>query len=147
MQTKINPPALYKLSIGAMIISIFLPLDRTIQYPYNLTGLILLFSGTFIALYAKRTFKNTNTPMSPSARPVKLHTDGFFKYTRNPMYLGIVIGLTGIALLTGLLYNIIFPVSYLIIMNNVFIKLEEKNLENEFGEKFLRYKTRTRRWI
>lgn len=147
MKNKINPPILFKSFISLMIISIFLPLEKLIPLPYNLFGVILLLSGTYIAVKAKRRFKRTGTPMPPAAKPTKLHTCGLFSYTRNPMYLGIVIGLSGIAIMTGIIYNLIFPILYFVIMEEVFIRLEEDNLENKFGEEYTLYKKKVRRWI
>jgi|AP12_2_1047962.scaffolds.fasta_scaffold08756_2 protein-S-isoprenylcysteine O-methyltransferase Ste14 len=63
------------------------------------------------------------------------------------MYLGIVIGLSGIAIMTGIIYNLIFPVLYLVIMDRVFIKIEEHNLEKAFEEEYILYKNKVRRWI
>jgi len=63
------------------------------------------------------------------------------------MYLGIVIGLIGIPIITGILVNLFFPIIYFIIMNIFFIRKEEGNLENEFGNKYNKYKKETRRWI
>ncbi|MEJ2194881.1 MAG: isoprenylcysteine carboxylmethyltransferase family protein [Ignavibacteriaceae bacterium] len=147
MKNNINPPFLFKLFILLMVISIFLPLEKSIPLPYNLLGVILLFTGAYIAVKAKRRFQRTWTPMPPSAKPIKLHTCGLFSYTRNPMYLGIVIGLSGIAIMTGIIYNLIFPVLYLVIMDRVFIKIEEHNLEKEFEEEYILYKNKVRRWI
>jgi len=144
---RFSPPLLYKLCIGIMLLSLILPIQRSITFPHNLGGIILLVIGVHIALVAKRLFKKTNTPMSPEAEPIRLHTQGVFKYSRNPMYLGIVIGLIGIAIGTGYLVNLIFPFIYLMIMNYVFIKHEEENLEKEFGNKYKEYRKKTRRWI
>lgn len=147
MKNNINPPFLFKLFILLMIASIFLPLEKSIPVPYNLFGVILLLFGIYIAVKTKRRFKRTGTPMPPSAKPLKLHTCGLFNYTRNPMYLGIVIGLLGIAIMTGIIYNLIFPILYLVIMDGFFIKLEEKNLEKSFGKEYVLYKKKVRRWI
>jgi len=92
-------------------------------------------------------FIKTKTPMNPFAKPVKLHIDGIFSYTRNPMYLGIVIGLFGISIITGLLLNIIFPIMYFGIMDIEFIPKEENNLKETFSKEFISYKKRTKRWL
>ena len=63
------------------------------------------------------------------------------------MYLGIVIELIGIAIASGLLFNLFFPFIYFIIMNIYFVREEEANLENEFGNKYNEYKKETRRWV
>jgi|AP12_2_1047962.scaffolds.fasta_scaffold08756_3 hypothetical protein len=78
MKNNINPPFLFKLFILLMVISIFLPLEKSIPLPFNLLGVILLFTGAYIAVKAKRRFQRTGTPMPPSAKPIKLHTYGLF---------------------------------------------------------------------
>ena len=143
----ITPPQLYKIFIGIMLLLIVVFKERSIHFPYNLIGVILFIAGVLIALTAKRLFKKTDTPISPEAKPKKLHTKGIFNFTRNPMYLGIVIGLIGIAIASGLLFNLFFPFIYFIIMNIYFVRKEEANLENEFGNKYNEYKKETRRWV
>ena len=130
-----------------MITTLFLPVGKEISFPNNLIGLILLFPGIYTAIDTKRMFKKSNTPLAPSAKPTQLHTSGIFRYTRNPMYLGIVAGLLGIAILTGIILNIIFPVLYLILMQTFYIKDEEYKLEKEFENEYLEYKKQTRRWF
>lgn len=144
---KINPPFVYKMFIGLMLLVWIFPSGRIIQYPLNLTGLPLLVIGICIAIKAKKLFQKTGTPISPEASPVILHKEGIYKYSRNPMYLGIVIGLAGIAILTTQIINLIFPLVYLIIMYKLFIRKEEVNLSDKFGDDFLVYKKTTRRWI
>ena len=147
MKIKFTPPGLYKLFIVLMIISVFLPIPKQVFFPYNLAGIIPFLIGTYIAVDTKRMFKKTQTPMAPFAEPKILHTNGIFRFTRNPMYLSISIGLAGIAVLTGFIYNLSFPIIYIIIMDIYFVKPEERKLENQFGETFRKYKNTTRRWI
>lgn len=144
---KISPPNLYTLFILLMLFSLFLPIPNQITFPYNLLGILLLVFGSYMAIKTKKLFKRTGTPMNPTAKPIQLHTLGFFRLTRNPMYLGISIGLAGIAILTGLVYNLAFAVFYLFIMDLFFIRHEEQKLEKIFADKFEKYKGRTRRWI
>lgn len=144
---KIGPPNLYKAFILLMLIIRALPLKPIIGFPWNLSGLPLLFFGIYVAVMTKKLFKKSKTPISPNASPTQLHQNGFYKFTRNPMYLGIVIGLVGIALLTTRVINLVFPLIYFFIMDKLFIIKEEANLEKEFGRQFLDYKRKTRRWI
>lgn len=85
--------------------------------------------------------------MQPFTNPTQLHQNGFFKYSRNPMYLGIAIGLLGIGVLTGFLMNLVFAVLYIILCDLLYIRHEEKNLLKIFGDKYKEYKEKTRRWI
>jgi len=63
------------------------------------------------------------------------------------MYLGIAIGLLGLAILMSSFINFVFPVNFLIIMDVAYVRLEEKILEVELGDEYLDYKNRVRRWF
>jgi protein-S-isoprenylcysteine O-methyltransferase Ste14 len=144
---KFSPVILYRIFIGLMLIFLFLPIKKQIAFPINLLGLIPFSIGTFMAVSSKRVFKHTNTPMHPFTNPTQLHTQGFFKYSRNPMYLGITIGLLGLAILSGHFLNLLFPLLYISICDLVYVRAEEKKLMKKFGSKYYEYKQRTRRWI
>ena len=63
------------------------------------------------------------------------------------MYLGMVIILTGVAVLLGSITPFLVPAGFFITMNVVFIPDEERAMEETFGEQFLDYKKRIRRWL
>jgi len=144
---KVSPPILYKWFVILMLVSAFLPVPKQIHFPLNLIGIIFFAAGVYVAIDTKRMFMKTSTPISHLADPIKLHTNGIFRFTRNPMYLGISIGLAGIAILTGIIFNLAFSILYLILMDVLFVRQEEEKLENEFGESYQQYKKRTRRWL
>jgi protein-S-isoprenylcysteine O-methyltransferase Ste14 len=147
MELRIYPPMIYKICLVAMLFSLFVFDEGSICLPFRIIGLILFVVGAQIAMKAKRLFMKSSTLLDPLAKPNKLHTQGLFALSRNPMYLGIVVGLFGIALATGFSINLIFPISYFIVMNFYFIRKEEANLKDIFGESYLRYRRVTRRWL
>jgi protein-S-isoprenylcysteine O-methyltransferase Ste14 len=132
-----------------IMIGLFLvfPDSRIIPLPYNLFGVVLFFLGAYIASAAKKAFQSSGTPMMPSDTAGKLHRDGFFKYSRNPMYLGIGIGLLGFAVFLSSYFNFLFPILFLIIMDRYFIPREEAILTEAFGSEYINYKSSVRRWI
>jgi len=67
--------------------------------------------------------------------------------TRNPMYLGFVCILVGIAILAGRLSPFIVPILFAFLMDRLFIRVEEKMLEEQFENEWNSYKNQTRRWI
>src|SRR3954463_5258001 len=129
MKITFSPPFLYKLFIELMLLTLLLPIRAQIIFPFNLFGLALFIAGSFVAIATKKMFKRTQTPITHHAAPTKLHIDGIFRITRNPMYLGITIGLAGIAILTGIVYNLLFSIIYIAIMDIYFVRAEEKELE------------------
>ncbi len=144
---RIGPPNIYRVFILSMLLVWVMPLQSIIVFPWAFVGLPFLFFGMYIALRAKRLFKDSDTPILPAAVPTKLHQGGLYKFTRNPMYLGIALALLGTALLTGKLINAVFPLLFCVIIDRFFIEHEEAALEKEFGEQFLSYKRKTPRWI
>ncbi len=83
-------------------------------------------------------------PFEHSTHPI---TGGMYKVSRNPMYLGMVVILLGIAVLFGSISPFIsIPVFIWLIQSN-FIRLEEAALEETFGDEYREYKTRVRRWL
>ena len=148
MKIELLPPRLYQAFIVLMILShsIF-PIYELIPKPYRFGGIIIFIVGAWFAIRAKRLFKQTQTPMNPSAKPTQLHKLGFFRISRNPMYLGITAGLFGIAIFLGTIMTFVFPILFLLIMNYEFVPVEEQKLESVFGEEFRQYRNEVRRWI
>ena len=145
---KIIPPVYLLLALIAMTgFYFFLPIYQYLYLPYTLSGIFLIVAGGGMGAIAVGAFKNAGTPVVPFTKSSAVVTTGFYKYTRNPMYLGMVIGLLGAALLFGVIGSLIpIPVFVLIIRLN-FIRGEERFMEHLFGQEYLNYKSRVRRWI
>jgi protein-S-isoprenylcysteine O-methyltransferase Ste14 len=145
---RVNPPLIYKAFMVMMVAIYFLlPGSRIIPLPYNLLGLPVLAFGAHVALRAKRDFQRAGTPMSPAAVPNSLHRGGYFRYSRNPMYLGIAVGLLGFAILWSALWNFVFPPLFAIIVDVVAIRREEKTLMKTFGADYEDHRREVRRWL
>jgi protein-S-isoprenylcysteine O-methyltransferase Ste14 len=95
----------------------------------------------------ERAMRHAGTPANPYKPVSHIATEGPFRYTRNPAYLAMTMIYTGIAGLANALWAILLlPVALLVIQRGV-IEREEHYLERKFGEEYLRYKARVRRWI
>ena len=105
--------------------------------------------GLVFVLSAMRQFKQKNTiinPMTPK-KTTTLVIDGIYNYSRNPMYLGLLLVLTSSGIYFGAwLSLLIVPLFWLLISTLQIIPEEEAMLEL-FGEKFVKYKREVRRWI
>jgi protein-S-isoprenylcysteine O-methyltransferase Ste14 len=86
-------------------------------------------------------------PLVPGRPTSTLITDGPFGHTRNPGYLAGAMVYAGIASLANALWAFLFLPVTLLGMQRTAIKGEERYLEREFGEEYLQYKARVRRWI
>jgi protein-S-isoprenylcysteine O-methyltransferase Ste14 len=122
------------------------PAAAIIPFPWSLLGIIPLGVGITVNLVADRAFKRHNTTVKPFGQPTTLVTSGVFRISRNPMYLGFVLILIGIAIFMGSLtpYSVI-PV-FAVVMDTVFVRSEEEMLHATFGENRLEYKKKVRRW-
>ncbi len=117
-----------------------------IKYPGNLFGILLLVAGICLNIAAWQQFKKNNTPESiEKAR--NLVGDGLYKYSRNPMYIGMILILVGLAWLAGNVLCFVSPIIVFIIFDRFFIPFEEKKTAADLGENYLEYKRKVRRWI
>lgn len=93
--------------------------------------------------YRHSTSIDPHKPKSTSS----LVKTGAYRFSRNPMYLALLLGLISAVFYWGNIYSIIVPVFFIGYMNEFQILPEEKVLEEKFGEDFKSYKNKVRRWI
>jgi protein-S-isoprenylcysteine O-methyltransferase Ste14 len=93
------------------------------------------------------SFQRRGTPFNP-ARPAKqLVTDGPYRFTRNPMYLGMACAYAGGALAAGTLWPLAFLPLVLLVVDRAIVPREEAHLSASFGDEYERYRARVRRWL
>ena len=110
-------------------------------------GIVMGFLGFFIFTGSALLFRINKTTMIPFQDPSFLITNGIYKYTRNPMYLGMLFIQFGIAIYFGSISPFIIPFLFIPIMNSRIIQHEEVMLEKQFGESYIIFKNSVRRWI
>jgi len=142
------PPVIY---LGALVFGLLLNRRFPIAFlPRRIArslGWPLLSGGVLLIGWFEWTMRNAGTPANPYKPVSHIATEGPFLHTRNPAYLGMTMIYTGIAGLANALWAILLlPVALLVIQRGV-IEREERYLERKFGEEYLRYKARVRRWI
>ena len=112
-------------------------------------GLFSLILGAGIALAGVIEFRRAKTsvnPLNPN-NASSVVSKGIFQYTRNPMYLGLLLALFSWACCLDNLYTLLFVVLFPLYMTRFQIKPEERLLESNFGKDYALYKTRVRRWL
>lgn len=92
-------------------------------------------------------FKKHGTTVKPHESPTALVTSGPFRLSRHPTYLGMCAILLRVAMLVGSHVTFVLPVVFMIPMEGIFIPLEERNLEEIFGERYVEYRKKVRRWM
>ncbi|MGD8996491.1 MAG: isoprenylcysteine carboxylmethyltransferase family protein [Anaerolineae bacterium] len=85
--------------------------------------------------------------MTPNQEIRHLVVTGPFRISRNPVYLSGVVVSLGIATLLGSLITFLFPVLLFLVLNTWYVPNEESRLHRVFGDEYLEYKQRVRRWI
>lgn len=109
----------------------------------------LLVAGAVVALAGVVSFRLANTTVNP-ARPESarvLVRRGVYLFTRNPMYLGLLLGLLGWAILLRHPLSLLLAPVFVLYMNRFQILPEERALTNLFGREFQHYASRVRRWL
>jgi len=133
--------------ISIVLFHFVIPIIKLIPCPWNLLGLILLVSGILINIIADGALHKAGTTVKPFRESTVLITDSVYGISRHPMYLGFVLLLSGAATLFGSLSPwVIIPI-FGVLMEVVFIRVEERMLEKKFGPAWLSYKKMVRRWI
>lgn len=153
MPRKIIPPAYLLTSLLLMfILDRYLPVQNiissTFDYPdFNYMATFVGLCGFALTASSAFYFKKSATAIRPFETSTALVKGGPYRFTRNPMYLGMVLILIGTAIYLGSLTPwFVIPVFFLIIQE-WFIKHEEPFLENIFGKEYQDYKCKVRRWI
>lgn len=96
---------------------------------------------------ADSAFHKASTTVKPFQESTALITDGVFSISRHPMYLGFVMIMVGVALLLGSLTPWLIVPVFAMLMEVIFIRVEEHMLAEKFGSTWQTYKEKVRRWI
>ena len=143
-----RPP---RIAIVLMTISIglwfFSPPETLLHIPYKLIASVSIVFGFTVMTWAWLQFRKSDTAVCPTAKSSLIVTHGIYKYSRNPMYLGMLIMLTGASFFMGTIPAMFAPIGFFIIIDKVFVPYEEEKLLDIFGDVYLTYFAQTRRWI
>lgn len=144
----LRPPTIeFFLLIIALALNFTIPIRKIIPFPTNLTGIPIIILGLLIAIWGNATFQRNNVELIPGSKSIRLVKSGPFTFSRNPMYLGMVLLALGVALLLGNLSAFILPIVHFIYLNSYMIPFEETLMERTFRTSYEDYKRKVRRWI
>ena len=145
---RILPPVYFFAALAMIpLLHFFVPSPRLLPVPWNLIGLLLLPLGAFLTLFANGAFRRVGTTVKPFQESQVLVTEGVFRFTRNPMYLGLTLILAGEAILFGTAAPPLGALFFALVMDRHFIVAEERMLRETFGDEFREYCARVRRWL
>jgi protein-S-isoprenylcysteine O-methyltransferase Ste14 len=118
-----------------------------IQEPYSYGGIVLIGLALGLIVWAAFLFRRAGTNIRPYLPATALVVSGPYKFTRNPMYLGMAGVLLGTAVFMGSLTPFVVIPGFMALIGERFIVPEEAKLEAAFGRGYLDYKARVRRWL
>src|SRR4051812_18481371 len=145
---KLIPPILFLLCLATMVLLRWLwPINIVFPSPWRWLGVLPIVVGIATGAMGATQFIKAKTTLRPFREADTLVTTGPFRYTRNPMYLGLALCLLGTWVLLGVLSPLLGVVIFLVVADRWYIQFEEQMLRRKFGPKFEDYCTRVRRWI
>lgn len=146
--SRILPPVWFLGAILAMVAIWYgVPGTQVTESSYVYAGIILMAAGVALAVYGKKQFDLANTPVRPFTKTTALVKSGPFRFSRNPMYLAMVIVLIGVGLVLGKIAPFAVIPLFIMWIRSRFIRYEEQIMAAQFGAAYLDYKNRVRRWI
>jgi protein-S-isoprenylcysteine O-methyltransferase Ste14 len=142
------PPILFATTLLAGgLLHLAFPVRPFPPIPARIIGCLLILAAGCFALWAERVMKAAGTNVRPDKPALTIVTTGPFRFTRNPMYVSLCGLQIGIALLLNGVMPLLFVLPLILVLHFGVIKREERYLASKFGEVYLSFKARTRRWI
>ena len=143
-----RPPriAMLLLLIGGTL-HVITPLGDRVVLMSSFFAVVLGLSGFSIMMWAWWQFNKRKVAICPTEHTEHLITDGIYRFTRNPMYLGMVIMLAGVATWFGTAPFFAAAAAFFLVIQLAFCPYEERKLMAEFGAVYSDYMMGVRRWI
>ena len=152
-QRRVFPPVFFLASILLMVGLRYLDfqnsvlMTRVIYPPVSYAGLVFIIAGVVLAGFAAGLFGKEHTTIKPFEESSSLVTAGPFRFTRNPMYLGMVLVLIGVGILLGRFLPFLVIPAFAVLIQQRFIRHEESDLHRVFGSEYEEFQARVRRWL
>ena len=145
---RVLPPIWMVIALLATyVLDRWLPIVEIVPWPWILAGVPLIVLGVAMSASSAGPFRRAGTPVIPFETSTTLVLRGWYRVTRNPMYLGLALALAGVGVLQGSLGALLPLPAFIAILHFRFILGEERFLESIFAEEYRAYKSRVRRWF
>jgi protein-S-isoprenylcysteine O-methyltransferase Ste14 len=132
------------VGLGYLVAPARLPVDRPISI---IGGLVVLLVGVGFIASARMLFQRTGQSPMPWKPSPALILQGPYRFTRNPMYVGITLVQIGLGLALNNLWISSFAVPALVVVHFVAVRPEERYLSEKFGESYKAYLAQVRRYL
>jgi len=145
---RVAPPvAALVVLLGMATLNTIAPGPLLIPWPWSAVGFGLLIAGLALGSWASLTFMRAGASSRLFHGNPEIVAHGPFRRTRNPMYLSLVVTVSGVALLTSHLSPWLGPVALFLWYDRLFVPREEAVLAAHFGAGWDTYCARVRRWV
>ena len=148
MKKRIPPPLIAMLCV--LIIFLSKSIFPSFVFSYKLQlGIFVITIGFLLLIISIKSFIDNKTTINPLnlKKSTYLVTSGVFRFSRNPMYLGMLLFLLGTAIILNIIGGLIISILFIFYMNFFQIIPEENALQNLFGKNYRNYRKTVRRWI
>ena len=148
MKKRIPPPLITMSCV--LVIFLSKSIFPSFVFPFKLEiGIGFSILGLSLLILSVKSFIKNNTTINPLnlKKSTYLVTNGLFRFSRNPMYLGMLLFLVGTSIILNIIGGLIISVLFIFYMNFFQIMPEEIALENLFGKDYRNYRKNVRRWI
>ena len=149
-QVKLHPAVIV---VGCLLLSVLvrnawhLNLDSELLSALRYIGLAFMFVGVATLVLAYGSMARAKTTIDPREHSSRIVTSGIYAYSRNPIYLGWFLLIASRGLLNASVLVLLVAVTMLLLLYWAVIVEEEKYLESKFGEEYVTYKRRVKRWF
>ena len=147
MKKRMPPFYFISFIVLEIVVHFLLPIYHVALNPFNYFGVLVIVLGLWLNLSSKKKVIKEQTTIIPFEKPRVLVSKGIYKYSRNPMYLGMFIMLLGEALLLSSIGACIMSGIFMPLITIKFIIPEENILEEVLKNEYLNYKESVPRWI
>ncbi len=152
LENKVPPPGLLALAgLLTFLVDRFDPDESPLSGPAAVIVAVLLgLAGVVLGVLGVRRFRSAGTTVDPHSidKASTLVVDGVYRFTRNPMYLGLVLLSIAWGLRLGTIVGLVVGTGALVVALTVLqIRPEERVLGQRFGDEYEQYRTRVRRWL
>ena len=145
---KIHPPILTLIFIViAYVAKRVIPIPFSVPDILRLIGFALVVIGFLFGVSALFAFRKARTTLDPHGQVSAIVSDGIYRFSRNPIYLGFLLMVIGLPLNSGSYWGVVLAPVFVMSMNRLVIEKEEAYLEKKFKDVYSSYKSSVRRWL
>jgi protein-S-isoprenylcysteine O-methyltransferase Ste14 len=144
----VPPPLIFVAGLAAGGLAELVRSTTGPSWPVSLTiGVVGIVAWAALDGYASLRFVRAGTPVIPFKPTTALVVDGPYRFSRNPIYLGMAALYVALTFLLGIMWALLFLPFVLVAVDRLIIAREEPYLERKFGQDYVEYTKRVRRWV